>query len=119
MLPQPAFGSNGLVLDHFAPARTTLLDDLRSDEGMEWIPDRAWLTKVQVDAEAAQLQFDLAIDTSAARAPSAVDAGLTPLAVAGKAAGLWVMNATLLLAVGGLAVVVLLNHARLGRGATI
>ena len=119
MLPRPAFGANGLVLDHFAPATTALLDDLRSDVGMEWIPERAWLTKVQVDASAAELNFDLAIDTSPKRAPSAEAAGLTPLAVAGKTAGLWAMNAALVLAAGGLAVVVLLSHARLGRGPTI
>ena len=119
MLPRPAFGANGMRLDHFAPASTSLLDDLRSDAGMEWVPDRAWLTKVEVDAEAAELGFDLAIDTSAKRAPSAEAAGLTPLAIADKTAGLWAMNAALVLAAGGLAIVVLLNHARLGRGPAI
>ena len=119
MLPRPAFGANGLVLDHFAPATAALLDDLRSDVGMQWIPERAWLTKVQVDASAAELQFDLAIDTSPERAPSEVAAGLTPAHAAGRVAGLWAMNAAMLLAVGGLGVVVLLNHARLGRGPAI
>jgi hypothetical protein len=76
MLPQPGDGSNGLVLDHFAVAGAPLLDDLRSDAGMEWIPSSAWLTKVRIDAAAPQLRFDLAIDASGNRAPSPVAAGL-------------------------------------------
>jgi uncharacterized protein DUF2330 len=76
MLPQPGDGSNGLVLDHFADASTSLLDDLRSDVGMEWIPSSAWLTKVRIDTAAPDLRFDLAIDASGNRAPSPVAAGL-------------------------------------------
>ena len=42
---------------------------------MEWVPESAWLTKVAVDASAAGLSYDLAIDASGANAPSRVDAG--------------------------------------------
>ena len=45
LLPAPD-GDNGMRLDHSAAATTALLDDLRSDRGMEWIPSDAWLTKV-------------------------------------------------------------------------
>jgi hypothetical protein len=76
MLPQPGDGSNGLVLQHFAPASTQLLDDLRGDKGMEWIPASAWLTQVRIDAAAPQLRFDLAIDASGQGTPSRVAAGL-------------------------------------------
>ena len=76
LLPAPT-GSNGIRLDHSAAASDSLLSDLRSDRGMEWIPSSAWLTKVAVDGEAAQLSYDLAVDASGAGAPSAVDAGLT------------------------------------------
>ena len=76
LLPAPT-GGNGIRLDHSAAASDSLLTDLRSDRGMEWIPTTAWLTKVAVDGEAAQLSYDLAIDASGAGAPSAVDAGLT------------------------------------------
>jgi hypothetical protein len=76
MLPQPGDGSNGLVLQHFSPASTQLLDDLRADKGMEWIPASAWLTQVRIDAAAPQLRFDLAIDASGLGTPSRVAAGL-------------------------------------------
>ena len=80
MLPNAgAFGqSAGLILDHSAPATDGLLADLRSDAGMEWVPDEAWLTKVVVDTTAGALSYDLAIDASGAGAPSVVDAGFAP-----------------------------------------
>ena len=74
-----AFGeSAGLILDHSDAASESLLADLRSDAGMEWVPDDAWLTKVVVDASADQLNFDLAIDVSGAGQPSPIDAGFAP-----------------------------------------
>ncbi len=75
LLPAPTI-DNGLALTHSAPASESLLDDLRSDRGMEWVPSAAWLTKVRIDAVAPQLTFDLAIDASGANAPSRVMAGL-------------------------------------------
>jgi hypothetical protein len=75
LLPAPT-GDNGLALTHSAPATESLLDDLRSDRGMGWVPGTAWLTKVRIDAAAPQLTFDLAIDASGAGAPSRVMAGL-------------------------------------------
>ena len=80
MLPDPngILGTPGLSLDHAAPASSQLLADLRSDEGMEWIPQRAWLTKVGINAAAADLRFDLAIDASGMGAPSLQDAGFAP-----------------------------------------
>lgn len=74
-----AFGEGeGLILDHSAAATDSLLADLRSDVGMEWVPAEAWLTKVVVDATADQLDFDLAIDASGAGTPSPIDAGFAP-----------------------------------------
>ena len=80
MLPNAgAFGeSAGLILDHSEPATDGLLADLRSDAGMEWIPNEAWLTKVVVDTTAAELTYDLAIDASGAGQPSPIDAGFAP-----------------------------------------
>ncbi len=75
LLPSP-IGLNGLELAHFAPASASLLDDLRSDRGMGWIPTSGWLTKVAIDASASQLKFDLAIDPTGKDRPSRVDAGL-------------------------------------------
>jgi Uncharacterized protein conserved in bacteria (DUF2330) len=74
MLPAP-IGFNGLRIDHSASATASLLNDLRSDKGMGWIPSSGWLTKVVIDASASQLKYDLAISTTAA-APSPVAAGL-------------------------------------------
>ena len=73
ILPRP--GQQGIELDHSAAATVSLLNDLRSDKGMEWIPTSAWLSKVRVDAAAIQLNYDLAVDASG-RSPSRVAAGL-------------------------------------------
>jgi hypothetical protein len=80
MLPNPEalLQADGLLLDHSAPATEPLLTDLRSDDGMEWVPDDAWLTKVVVETPADALDFDLAIDASGAGNPSPVDAGYGP-----------------------------------------
>jgi hypothetical protein len=75
LLPAPT-GDNGLNLLNDEPASDSLLADLRSDRGMEWVPESAWLTKVRIDASADQLGFDLAIDASGKGSPSYVDAGL-------------------------------------------
>ena len=75
MLPAPS-GRNGISLQHSATATTSLLDDLRGDRGMEWVPASAWLTQVTVDAAATQLSYDLAIDASGQGTPSRVQAGL-------------------------------------------
>jgi hypothetical protein len=87
MLPFPST-DNGLSLEHYAPATESLLTDLRSDKGMEWVPNSAWLTKVAIDAAAADLTFDLAIDASGTGQPSAIRAGLpTPPASTGTELG--------------------------------
>ncbi|HEY7133284.1 MAG TPA: DUF2330 domain-containing protein, partial [Candidatus Limnocylindrales bacterium] len=75
LLPVPN-GSNGIRLDASEDASDSLLSDLRSDRGMEWVPTSAWLTKVAVDGEARQIGYDLAVDASGAGRPSAIDAGL-------------------------------------------
>jgi hypothetical protein len=77
LLPAPT-GNNGMRLDHNSLATNSLLDDLRSDRGMDWVPTTAWLTKVAIDSAASGLSYDLAIDASGAGAPSRVDAGLAP-----------------------------------------
>lgn len=75
LLPNPI--GNGLFLDHSAAANDLLLDDLRSDKGMEWVPDSAWLTKLRIDSDAAGLRYDLAVDASGQGTPSMLAAGLT------------------------------------------
>jgi hypothetical protein len=96
LLPDPngILRTPGLSLDHAAPATDQLLADLRSDEGMGWIPEDAWLTKVTVDAAAPELRFDLAIDASGLGKPSLRDAGFAPfgpLPVPPSSTMLWVV----------------------------
>ncbi len=45
-------------------ASELLLDDLRSDERMEWVPETAWFSYLTVATEAADLDFDLRIDAT-------------------------------------------------------
>jgi len=73
LLPYPL--GNGMRLDHSAVATTLLLDDLRSDKGMDWIPQSGWLSKIAIDASASQLTYDLAVDAKGT-SPSRVAAGL-------------------------------------------
>jgi hypothetical protein len=75
LLPAPT-GGNGMRIDHSDTATTALLNDLRSDVGMGWIPRSGWLTKIAIDASGPVLTYDLAIDASGANNPSAVQAGL-------------------------------------------
>lgn len=60
-----------------APATESLLADLRSDRGMEWLPaEDMWLSYLQIDAAAGDLTHDLAIDATGTGSPSAIAAGL-------------------------------------------
>jgi hypothetical protein len=73
MLPE---GLDGLSLVHSQPARTQLLDDLRADDGMSWVPQSGWLSQLRIDSSVADLRYDLAIDASGLGQPSRVAAGL-------------------------------------------
>ncbi len=85
LLPYPL--GNGMRLDHSAVATTSLLDDLRSDKGMDWIPQSGWLSKIAIDASASQLTYDLAVDAKGT-SPSRVAAGLqAPVGQTGSSTG--------------------------------
>jgi Uncharacterized protein conserved in bacteria (DUF2330) len=70
-------GDPGVEVARSGAAPSGLLADLRSDKGMEWVPDSMWLTYLQVDAPAAALRHDLAVSTRAGTLPSARLAGYT------------------------------------------
>jgi hypothetical protein len=72
LLPGPR---EGMALTHSQRAQQLLLDDLRSDDGMSWVPRSAWLTKLQIDTAAGDLGYDLAVDASGQANPSPVAAG--------------------------------------------
>src|SRR5207245_655151 len=85
LLPYPL--GNGMRLDHSAVATTSLLDDLRSDKGMDWVPQAGWLSKIAIDASASQLTYDLAVDAKGS-SPSRVAAGLqAPAGQTGSSTG--------------------------------
>jgi len=71
-----------LPLLHDAAATPGLLADLRSDKGMEWVPESAWLSKVRVAGPAGELTHDLAIDATGKGKPSRVAAGLARVSAA-------------------------------------
>ena len=74
-LPAPAEpGKRGLILERSEQASDLLLDDLRDDKGMKWVPEEMWLTYFRIDVNARKLTYDLAIDASGAGAPSEEDA---------------------------------------------
>ena len=72
--PNPAGTSRGMVLERSEEASDLLLDDLRSDRGMKWIPEEMWLTYLRLQLNARNLTYDLAVDASGAGAPSEEDA---------------------------------------------
>ena len=76
----------GMTRTHNAAATDSLLNDLRSDEGMGWVPDKAWLTKLSIDSKASDMTYDLAVDAEGDALPSAVAAGLEPPANSAAAA---------------------------------
>ena len=73
LLPPP---DNGVSLERSEPASKSLLDDLRSDKGMEWVPDQMWFSYLRIGEQSGRLRYDLAIDKTGDHAPSAVMAGL-------------------------------------------
>lgn len=74
--PELIIPSDGLILERSEQGSDSLIADLRSDKGMEWIPeDGMWLSYLRVDSAAGDLTYDLAVDVEG-EAPSTVDAGL-------------------------------------------
>lgn len=53
---------------------------------MEWVPEEMWLSYLQLEVPAGDLDYDLAISTTDGRAPSAADAGIEHLGDAGPIA---------------------------------
>jgi hypothetical protein len=75
--PQLLAGGSGLSLTRSEQASGSLLDDLRSDKGMEWVPDDLWLSYLRLDTPAGDLDYDLAVSTHEGSEPSPIAAGIT------------------------------------------
>jgi hypothetical protein len=69
-------GGTGLTLDRSDQASDLLLDDLRSDVGMAWMPEDMWLSYLTLEAPAEELDYDLAVSTRPGVTPSLTDAGV-------------------------------------------
>jgi hypothetical protein len=59
--PDLLAGGPGLSLERSEPASELLLSDLRSDEGMGWVPEKMWLSHLDLSARAEQVDYDLAM----------------------------------------------------------
>jgi hypothetical protein len=73
--PAVLTADTGVQVTRTEPASTSLLDDLRSDDHMGWVPDSMWLSYVNVSTPAGELRHDLAVSTDADTLPSARLAG--------------------------------------------
>jgi hypothetical protein len=74
--PQLLAGGSGLELARSEQASDALLDDLRSDKAMSWVPRDLWLSYLRLDAPAGDLDYDLAVSTHTGSEPSAIAAGV-------------------------------------------
>jgi Uncharacterized protein conserved in bacteria (DUF2330) len=106
-------GGTGMTLARSEEANDLLLDDLRSDVGMGWVPEDMWLSYLTVDAPAAELDYDLAVSTRPGVTPSLADAGVSapeavPVLPARDGRALWPIAA----AVGAGLAVVLVGWSR-------
>jgi hypothetical protein len=114
-------GGRGLTFGRNEPASSSLLADLRSDVGMEWMPDEMWLSYLEVGATAGELDYDLAISPTDETLPTLVDAGISAPAARvltpdDDGIALWPIALGLTAGAGVLAVI--LANPRRGRGRT-
>ena len=92
--PELLAGGTGLTVSRSEPANEPLLDDLRSDVGMEWVPDEMWLSYLQLDAPAGELDYDLAVSDTPGEQPAFDDTGVAepetvPVGAAGDGIARW------------------------------
>lgn len=95
----------GLIVDRSERASDSLIQDLRTDKGMEWIPTAGmWLSYLIVDSEASDLTYDLAVSVDGS-APSRIDAGLSRVqaVVSDSRMPVWTAAIVLMLVIVGLA----------------
>lgn len=76
--PELLVGGSGTTVQRSEAASPFLLDDLRSDVGMAWMPEEMWLSYLTVASPAAELDYDLAMSVTEAP-PALADAGITEI----------------------------------------
>jgi hypothetical protein len=87
--PQVLTADRGVDVVRSAAASSALLDDLRGDQHMGWVPDSMWLSYVRVGAAASELRHDLAVSTTPGTLPSARWAGFDVAASSGGGDATW------------------------------
>ena len=120
--PNLLAGGRGLTLDRSEAADGSLLADLRSDVGMEWVPEQMWFSYLQVDAPASDLTYDLAATADQETMPSVAAAGIDEpdariITPAGEGPALWPIAVGLATGAVALATVVLVDRRRRGPSA--
>jgi hypothetical protein len=74
--PKMLAGGPGLTIVRNEQASAPLLADLRSDAGMEWVPDEMWLTYLRLRVPAGDLDYDLSLSAHDSTLPTLRDAGI-------------------------------------------
>ena len=84
-------GGTGMALRRSEQAADFLLDELRSDKRMGWLPEDMWFSYLELDSPASELDYDLAVSSATGGEPSLADTGVPEpeaIPVAPAAAGL-------------------------------
>jgi hypothetical protein len=120
--PKLLAGGTGLSLKRNEPASALLLDDLRSDKGMGWIPQHMWFTYLALHVPAAQLRYDLAISDRPNAVPRLVDTGITaeaahPVVAPASGWAIWPLVAAGIAGAFTFGLVALVEHERRRRNA--
>lgn len=93
----------GLTVRSFGKAGTSLLQDLRSDRGMRWLPRSGmWFTALSIHTPAGNIRSDLSIDGGGPTAPS------QPVVVPNDGGTMWSIWMASMVALAGVALVWLL-----------
>jgi hypothetical protein len=80
--PDLLAGGPGVDVQRSEAASPQLLDDLRSDTHMDWVPSKMWLSFMTINTKAGDLDFDLGASTTPDTHPSLRDVGVaSPQAV--------------------------------------
>jgi hypothetical protein len=74
--PDLLAGGTGMTLQRSEAASEFLLNDLRSDVAMEWLPENMWLSYLSLDSPARELDYDLAISATEGVSADFADTGV-------------------------------------------
>jgi hypothetical protein len=121
--PKLLAGGTGLGLQRDEPASISLLDDLRSDKGMGWVPQHMWFTYLKLDVPAGSLDYDLAISDQPNAVPRLIDTGITataarPVVYPERGWAIWPLVLAAVVGVFTFGIVGVVSSVRRRRGST-